>query len=95
MLLVKIDMQPLTPSGARLSRSHRNELCTDPLPSPTCTNHGVEDEGVNITIPGHVHKADQFVLLSRSQPAKAVRRNLASPVDFEKGVCESLCMQRV
>ncbi len=58
MLFIEIDVKPFTSSSTCLSRSDRNELRADSLSSPTRANGGVEDESVNITIPGYIDKPD-------------------------------------
>ena len=58
MFFIEIDVKPFTSSSTRLSRSNRNEPRADPLSSPTRADDGVEDESVNITIPGYIDKPD-------------------------------------
>ena len=58
MFFIEIDVKPFTSSSTRLSGSDCNELRADPLSSSTRADDGVEDEGVNFTIPGHVDKPD-------------------------------------
>ena len=58
MFFIQIDVKPFTFSSTRLSRSDCNKPRADPLSAPTRADDGVEDEGVNLTFPGHIDKPD-------------------------------------
>jgi hypothetical protein len=95
MLFIEIDVKPFTSSSTRLSRSDRNEPHADPLSSPTRTDDGVEDEGMNVTIPGHIDKPDQFPGITSNCPPETVCFDLACPIDLEDGMGECFCVQGV
>jgi hypothetical protein len=58
-------------------------------------DHGVDDEGMHPAVPGHVDKSDQLLAIEGTDPAQAVRLDLAPPVDLQDGVAESLRMEDV
>ena len=95
MFFIEIDVKPLASGSTRLSRGDRDKpRARSPSPLPR-TDYGVEDKGVNITIPGHIHKTDELPIISGGHPAEAVRLDLACPIDLEDGVTESLCVQDI
>jgi hypothetical protein len=91
-MVVKIDVEPLATPDARALDSDAYELSADSL-SPRADLHDrVQDKCVRATVPGHVDKADEFVLAPRADPTEAMPAHLAIPVIIEKTVVEGLCM---
>ena len=95
VFFIEIYMKPLASGITGLSHSDGNELRADSLSSSLRADGSIEDEGVNITVPRDIDKADKLPGISGSHPAETIRLDLACPVDLEDWVSECFSVQGV
>src|SRR3984957_2725315 len=79
-VLLEVDVQPLAARAARFLDREGHQPGTDAPPPHSGGDHGVEDEGVGATIPGHVDEPGEIPAVPRAGPAEAVAIHLGPPV---------------
>ena len=73
---LEVDVQPM---GAALPGNPfglLHEARRDALPAKVRMNAGIEDEGVNATVPGDVDEADDRVVLVGTDMSKGARQDV-------------------
>lgn len=94
-VVIEVNVKPLTTGSHRLAGSRCDQSGADPTMSAAGGDQGVEDEGVGSAVPCDVGEADEFIVYTSTDPAKAVLLELADPVEFDRFVGEALGVQRL
>ena len=94
-VLVEVDVEPLAAGRSRLDDAGLDEPLPDAAAPMVRSHERVDDEGVRVAVPRHVHPSDEPTIHPSAHPSQAVRLDLASPVVLKKPMPETLGVERV
>jgi hypothetical protein len=94
-VVLEVDVQPLAACRPGLVGGDGDQPGTDTVVLGTFGYQGVEDEGVDASVPGDVDEAGEALCVPGADPAQAVLADLRHPVVVQDLVVESLGVQGV
>jgi hypothetical protein len=92
-VVFEVGVEPLTSRSAGVPGGSGDQPGADAV-APNLRGHeGIDDEGVDPSVPGHVHEPHQVTTVPGAHPAKTVLLHLGAPVDINTPVTETLRVQ--
>jgi hypothetical protein len=91
--VVEVHVQPLAPGSPGVLSRGGDEREADAPATGVRRNQRVEDERVNVAVPGHVHESDQASFVAGAHPTKAVPVDLRPPLVDRELVGKALRVQ--
>ena len=86
-------MKPLAARRLGLVNSNSDQLSTGSMTAKRPSDHGVQDEGMGRTVPGHIDESNQLTRAASTDPAEAVPIQAGLPIRPLWRMIEGLGMQ--
>src|SRR6266540_6020293 len=94
-LVIEVRVEPLASGRTRLCRCNGDHPGPDTPQARRTADDRVEDEGVDATVPRHVHEPDELAAVACADPTQAVPLDLAFPIVLQDLMAETLRMETV
>jgi len=94
-VVVEIDVQPFAAGSSRVVDGYRHKAGANAQVALPRVDQGVQDEGVDPAVPGHVDETNQLVARARGDPTQAVALEPPAPIVVEQSMTEALGVERV